>query len=131
MKKITFLNKLYKEKKIQIVEPSENIKIAYLERSNESLNSAKTLYKINNLNDSVALSYYSMYYSLLSLLFKVGIKCENHTGGIILLKEVFNIDNAVILKGKTDRVDHQYYVDFSVTKEEVDNMIKTAEEFNS
>ena len=30
MKKMSFLNNLYKKKKLQFVEPSENVKIAYL-----------------------------------------------------------------------------------------------------
>ena len=131
MKKTSFSTKLKKEKKIQVVEPSEEIKVAYLQRSEESLRSAKALFQINNLKDSVALTYYSMYYSLLALLFRIGIKCENHTGAIMLLKEIFDLDNEKIAVAKKERVDKQYYVDFSVTKEEVSDMIIIAEEFNS
>lgn len=123
--------KLKKEKKIQVVEPSEEIKTAYLQRSEESLRSAKVLFQINNLKDSVALTYYSMYYSLLALLFRTGIKCENHTGAIMLLKEIFEIDNEKIAAAKKERVDKQYYIDFEVTKEEVSEVIIVAEEFNS
>lgn len=129
MKKISFLAKLNKEGKLQEVEPSEEIKEAYLQRSNESLLSAKTLLKIGNLKDSVALAYYSMYHSLLAALFRIGIKCENHAASIILLKEVFGLDNTKISKAKTERVDKQYYVDFEVNKQEAENSIKTAEEF--
>ncbi len=131
MKKTGFLVKLKKEKKIQVVEPSEEIKSAYLQRSEESLRSAKALFQINSLKDSVALTYYSMYYSSLALLFRIGIKCENHTGAIMLLKEIFGLDNKKIAAAKKERVDKQYYVDFSVTKEEVSEMIVVAEEFNS
>ncbi|HLD79374.1 MAG TPA: HEPN domain-containing protein [Candidatus Nanoarchaeia archaeon] len=131
MKKAGFLARLKKEKKIQAVEPSEEIKTAYLQRSEESLRSAKALLQINNLKDAVALAYYSMYYSLLALLFRIGIKCENHTGAIMLLKEIFDIDNRKISAAKKERVDKQYYVDFSVTKEEVTDMITITEEFNS
>lgn len=108
MKKINFLIKLYGEGKLSEVEPSDEIKRAYLERSKESLTSAKALLKIGNLKDSVALSYYAMYHSLLAALFRIGIKCENHIGSIILLKEVFSIDNKIILKAKEERVDQQY-----------------------
>ncbi len=89
MKKINFLIKLHREEKLQECEPSENVTKAYLQRSNESLSSAKILLKIGNIKDSVALAYYSMYHLLLAALFRIGIKCENHTGAIILLKEVF------------------------------------------
>ncbi|MBU1005418.1 MAG: HEPN domain-containing protein, partial [Nanoarchaeota archaeon] len=119
MKKISFLIKLNKEGKLQEVEPSDKIKDAYIQRSNESLSSAKTLLKVGNLKDAVALSYYSMYHCILAALFRIGIKCENHTASIILLKEVFGIDNSKIAKAKSERIDKQYYVDFTVNQEEV------------
>lgn len=129
MTKIAFLIKLAKEEKLQVVEPSEEIAKAYIQRSSESLSSAKTLLKIGNLRDAVALSYYSMYHYLLAVLFRIGIKCENHAAAIILLKEVFGIDNIVISKAKSERVDKQYYVDFSVNQLEADKTIKIAENF--
>jgi len=129
MKKMSFLNNLYKKKKLQIVAPSENVKTAYLQRSDESLTSAKTVLSIGNLKDSVALSYYSMYHCLLALLFRVGIKCENHAAAIILLRKVFEIDNRKISKSKEERVDNQYYVGFRLEQEEAQNSINTAEEF--
>ena len=129
MKKINFLIKLHQEGKLKAVEPSEEMKKAYFERADESLSSAKALLKMGNLKDAVALSYYAMYHALLALLFRTGIKCENHAASIILLSEVFGIDNASISKAKSERVDKQYYVDFSVTRDEVSNSIRTAEEF--
>lgn len=131
MKKIKFLIKLHKEKKLLEVEPSENVQKAYLQRSEESLSSAKALMKIGNLKDSVALSYYSMYHCLLAALFRIGIKCENHTASIILLKETFGMDNELISKAKSERVDKQYYVDFEINKQETEESIKIAEEFIS
>ena len=129
MKKINFLIKLAKEKKIQAVEPNDEIKEAYIQRSNESLSSAKALVKMGNLKDAVALAYYSMYHCLLAVLFKIGIKCENHVASIILLKEVFGFDNSKISKAKSDRIDKQYYIDFSINVEETKKSIKIAEEF--
>lgn len=129
MKKINFLTSLVKQKKLELVEVSDVIKEAYLQRAEESLLSAKTLLKVGNLKDAVALAYYAMYHSLLALFFRCGIKCENHTAAIILLREVFEIDNAAISKAKEERVDKQYYVDFNVTKEEVMQAITIAEIF--
>lgn len=131
MKKPNFLNKLYKEEKIKEVEPSEYITKAYLEKAVKSLSSAKALLELGNLEDSVAMAYYSMYYSLLALLFSIGIKCENHAAAIILLKKVFDIDNTPISKAKTERIDKQYYVDFSISKEETSKGIISSEEFNA
>jgi uncharacterized protein (UPF0332 family) len=131
MKKISFLIRLNKEGKLQEVEPSDEIKKAYLQRSDESLTSAKALLKIGNLKDSVALAYYSMYHCLLAALFRIGIKCENHSAAIILLKEVFGVDNTGISRAKSERVDKQYYVDFAVNRTEAESAIKSAEEFIS
>ncbi len=131
MKKISFLCKLYKEEKIKEVDPSLEIKQAYLIKSAKSLSSAKTLSETGNLEDAVALTYYSMYHCLTALLFRIGIKCENHAGAILLLKEVFGIDNTQISFAKKERVDKQYYVDFQITKQEVTTAIKIAEEFNA
>ncbi|HDM43599.1 MAG TPA: HEPN domain-containing protein, partial [Candidatus Woesearchaeota archaeon] len=113
------------------VEPNAVLKEAYLQRSNESLSSAKVLLDAGNLKDAVALAYYSMYHCLLAALFRIGIKCENHAGSIILLNAVFDVDNSQISKAKSEGVDKQYYVDFSVTLEEAKESIRIAEEFIS
>ena len=78
----------------------------------------------------MGLAYYSMYHLLTALLFKVGIKSENHSASIILLKELFHLDNQDISEAKTERIDKQYYVNFKITQEEVKNTIRKAELFN-
>jgi len=131
MKKTAFLIRLKAERKLELVEPSEEIRKAYIEKSESNLISAKILLENSMLEESVTLAYYSMYHSLASLLFKTGIKSENHTASIILLKEIFGIDNSEIFFAKKERVDKQYYVSFSITKEQVKDAIKRAEIFNS
>jgi len=130
MKTSSFLNKLKKEKKLELVKSSEEIKNSYLEKSESNLVSAKILLKNNRLEESVALAYYSAYNLLLSLLYKVGIKSENHTASIILLKKIFELDNSFIHFAKNERLDKQYYIDFKITKEQVMNLIQKVEEFN-
>ena len=83
MRKIQFLSRIYSGGKLKLVDPSPEIKDAYLQRADESLSSAKLLLDVGNLKDAVALAYYSMYHTLLALLFRTGIKCENHTAAII------------------------------------------------
>ena len=130
MRKINFLAKLFDEGKLQLVNPSEEIKDSYIKKSESNIISAKILLENNKLEESVSLVYYSMYHMLTALLFKVGIKCENHSASIILLKELFSIDNSGIFFAKKERVDKQYYTDFYVTKQEVIEGVKTAEDFN-
>jgi len=75
--------------------------------------------------------YYTMYNFLTALLFKVGIKCENHSGAIILLKDLFGKKdmNRLISFAKTERIDKQYYVDFMLTKESTQDLLKKTEDF--
>lgn len=131
MKKQDFLDKLREEGKLDLVEPSEEIKTAYLEKSDSYLMSAKLLLDNDRLEESVSMTYYSMYYAVLGLFFRVGIKCENHSAAIILLRRIFGVDNSDIASAKRERIDKQYYVDFSITKKEVEELIKRAEGFNS
>ncbi|MFQ6087526.1 MAG: HEPN domain-containing protein [Candidatus Methanofastidiosia archaeon] len=131
MRRPDFFTKLHEEGKLQIVDSSEEIEKAYLKKSESFLISAKLLINNDRLEESVSMTYYSMYYMLLALLFRVGIKCENHSASIILLEKIFNIDNSEISSAKKERIDKQYYIDFSITKKEVEELIKKSEIFNS
>ncbi len=71
-----------------------------------------------------------MYYSLLAVLFRVGIKSENHTASIILLNKLFDLKVDLILRAKEERINKQYYVDFKVVEKDVKELIRVAEEFN-
>lgn len=130
MKKTSFLNKLIKQGKLELVEPSNEIKQSYLKKSESNMDSAKILFENNKIEEVVSLVYYSMYNLLLALLFRIGIKSENHSGSIILLKEIFEINNSKRLSVKKQRIQTQYYTDFHIKKNEVFELIKDAEEFN-
>lgn len=131
MKKAGFLIGLHREKKLQTVEPSEDMKEAYLQKSYALLKSAEILLENSLLENSVPLAYYSMYNSVMALFFKTGIKCENHSGSIILIEQLFGIDNSKIEFAKKERVDKQYYVDSKVSKKEVENLILLSKDFNA
>ena len=107
MKKIRFLNKIKDEGKLKIVEPSQEIAEDYLRKSESHLESAKILLNSGKLEESVSMAYYGMYHSLISLLFKCGIKSENHSTSIFILKELFHQDNLAkeISFGKKERID--------------------------
>ncbi|MBU2616462.1 MAG: NYN domain-containing protein [Nanoarchaeota archaeon] len=127
---ISFLVKLSSEGKLQLVEPSSDIKDSYLGKSESNLSSSKILFENDKLEEAVALTYYSMYNLVLALLFAVGIKCENHSGVSILLGKVFGFDNSFLVLARRERIDKQYYTDFNVTKKEVQGGIVSAEDFN-
>ena len=83
MKKQGFLSKLAKEGKLGVIEPSDNISQAYDTKSGNCLKSAKILFNAKIYENSVSEAYYAMYNSVLSLLFKCGIKSDNHSAAII------------------------------------------------
>ena len=72
-----------------------------------------------------------MYNMLTALFYKTGIKCENHSASIIILKELFGVDNSKISSAKTERVDKQYYVDFKTTRQDAEKIVEDSKEFNS
>ena len=118
MKKSSFLNKLKRKKIILLVEPSREIASSYLNKSGSSLKAAKLLLKEDLLEESVSMIYYATYYCLLAFLFKCGIKSENHTASILLLKIALKEPklSEMLLEIKKERIDKQYYVDFCHVK---------------
>lgn len=131
MRRPRFFAKLLDEGKLALVDPSEEMKEAYFRKSESYLISAKLLLDNDRLEESVSMAYYSMYHALRALLFRVGIKCENHSAAIVLLRKVFDVDNSEISSAKRERIDKQYYIDFSITREEVGELIEAAERFDS
>ncbi len=131
MTRTGFLKKLHKEGILQLVAPSEEMKIAYLRKSESHFISARLLLENDLFEQSVSMAYYSMYYAVLALFFATGIKCENHTAAIILLQEVFAINNTDLEYAKTERIDKQYYVTSTPVRDDVVALIQTAESFNA
>lgn len=133
MKKPDFLNKLEKEGKLELVEPSEDIANSYLQKSSSSLKASESLLRLGFLEEPVSMAYYSMYYCLLALMMKCGIKCENHSGNIILLRELFGEQELykLISYAKTERIDKQYYVGFEITEKDVEETIEISRQFTT
>lgn len=129
IKKQNFLKILHKERKLELIEPSNEIADSYQTKSDSNLLSSKILLKHNKLEEAVSLAYYSMYHILTSLLYKTGIKSENHSATIIILKTIFGINNKDIAFSKKERIDKQYYTDFHITEQQVSETIRIAEDF--
>ena len=135
MKELNFLKKLKRKGVIKLVEPSEEMKSSYLTKAENCLKSAKILFSSQLYENSTSEAYYCMYNSLLSLLFKIGIKSENHSASIILFDKLFENKELVTIVSwaKEERIDKQYYVEtqqiVKVTKESCNEMILKAEDF--
>src|SRR3990167_752532 len=90
MKSSDFLIKLNKEGKLEIVESSEQMSLSYEKKGVECREVANLAFDNGYFESAITQSYYSMYNNVLSLFFKCGIKCENHSASAIILKEFFN-----------------------------------------
>ena len=129
------MGKLKREGTLELVEPSEEICTSYLDKADNCLKAAKLLLQNNLYENSISMSYYTMYNSLTALLFKTGIKCENHVGSILLVKKLFDMVDMfkIISFAKEERIDKQYYVtskkNFFLTKESAMDMSSKAEDF--
>ena len=99
------------------------------------MKSSKILFRNELYENSTSEAYYSIYNSILSLLFKIGIKSENHSASIILIDMLFDRKDLVkiALWAKEERIDKQYYVEtqqvLKATKESCKGMIVKAEGF--
>jgi len=135
MKKTGFLSELKEKGKLELVEPSEEVKESYLRKADNSLRSAKILLQNDLYENSMGEAYYAMYNCVLALLHKIGIKSENHSASIILLRRLFEARTlaGIISSAKEEREDKQYYVE-SKQKEKAtggscSRMISKAEDF--
>ena len=135
MKGQGFLSRLKKEGKLKLVEPSEDIYESYARKSGDCLRSGKILLRNGLYENSISECYYAMYNALTALLYRCGIKCENHTGSIMLLGKAFGrrVLSEAIGEAKKERVDKQYYIASGngdkMNREDAKRMVKAAEEF--
>jgi len=135
MIKSSFLRKIKREGQLELVDPSIEISKSYGIKADNCLRSARILFREKIYENSVSEAYYGMYNTALSLLFRYGIKCENHAGTVLLLKVLFDLEelHIALKKAKKERIDKQYYVktedDDTLTEESAKMMIEDAEHF--
>lgn len=125
------MSKLKEEGKLELTDPSEAMSKSYLKKADDCLRSARILLQNDLYENSVSMSYYTMYNSLTALLFRVGVKCENHSGSIVVFRRLFRrLDlYSAISFAKKERIDKQYYVDLSLTKKSAQDLLKETEDF--
>jgi uncharacterized protein (UPF0332 family) len=125
-----FFRKLQHEHRLMLVAPSPEISGSYLAKSDSFLDSARILREAEHPEEAVSMAYYSMYHAMTALLFRAGIRCENHAGSIMLLEELFGMDISALDNAKRMRVDTQYYVDRTIGMEDVEELIRVADDFH-
>ena len=137
MKRSSFLNKLKAEESLKLVEPSGEISKSYLIKSDKCIQVARLAYDAGIYENAVSEAYYSIYNAVMSLFFKCGIKCENHSGAVLLIKELFKLESFYLIfsEFKKDRIDNQYYIPIldtePINKEKCNERIRIAQRFNA
>jgi|GEM_PF-2716851 hypothetical protein len=69
MKKLNFLNRLKGEKKLELIDKSEQISFSYMLKSKECIAVATLAFNAGYYESTVTQAYYSLYNQLQSLLF--------------------------------------------------------------
>ena len=129
MNDIDFIRKKFIENRIKLKDVNENISNTYFKNSEDELIASKIMIKQKLFFQSITHSYYSMYLVLQSLLYKIGIKSEDHNSSIIILKLLFNINNSNIKKVKEERIQVQYYLKSDIDKNLAMEYMQIAENF--
>ena len=122
---------MQQKKGIELVEPSDNLREAYLIKAEDALDTLKTS---KSRDWQLTTAYYTLYNGLYSLLMKIGIKCEIHSCTIEFtkrfLKDHFSSqDFELIDKALSARIDSQYYVNRQVPDQNYDLIMKKTPAF--
>lgn len=115
---------------IKLIEENDNLAQGYLKMAENALGTMSRERKYN-LSFALSAGYYSMYYSLYSVLMKLGIRCEIHSCTIEFMKSILNDfyfeeDVNIIKKAFNLRISAQYYVDKIIEREDSDFVILKA-----
>ncbi|MCK5233578.1 MAG: HEPN domain-containing protein [Candidatus Aenigmarchaeota archaeon] len=116
---------------LKLVDPNPNLAEAYIKKAEEALESMR----INVSRDwKISTAYYAVYFSLYSLMMKLGVKCEIHSCTIEFtkqfLKEYFSEGEIDFVRDSLKaRIDAQYYIDRTVRDALFEKMIDSAPGF--
>lgn len=115
---------------IKLITPNDNLAKGYLKMAEDSLGTMNRERKYNSMF-AISACYYSMYYSLYSVLMKIGIKCEIHSCTIEFMKKMLDKfyaieDFKIIKKAFNSRNIAQYYVDRIVPKDDSSYIVEKA-----
>ena len=122
-----------KEGGIKIIDPNENLSKGYIQMAENAIGTMNREKKLN-LQFAISACYYSMYYSLYSIMMKLGIKCEIHACTLAFMKKMLisyysEEDCKIINKAFNARETSQYYVDRIVPKEDIEFIFSKALNF--
>ena len=122
---------MQQKKGIELVEPNDNLRDAYLIKAEEALDTLRTS---KSRDWQLTTAYYTIYHGIYSLLMKIGVKCEIHSCTIEFTKRFMKLhfspeDFELIDKAFSARIDSQYYVNREVPDQNYDFIMKKTPAF--
>jgi len=123
---------LKQKKGLEIIEPNKNMSDSYLKMTEESIEILQGVEKSKIWTATT--TYYIFYYSLYSLMLRIGIKCEIHSCSLEFMKQrLTNFYNKkdieIINKAFSARIDLQYYTDRPVDQNIIEETKKYCKTF--
>lgn len=124
---------LYVKNGIELIKPNDNMSNSYLKMAEESLGIIRKIGTGSELW-TASTSYYTIYYSLYSVMMKIGVKCEIHQCSIEFMKKYllnfYNAQEFDLIKIAFDvRNDLQYYPERLVDRKKLEFAKKKAVDF--
>lgn len=115
---------------IKLIESNNNLTAAYIKMAEDAIGTMNRE-KDKNLIFGISACYYSMYYSLYSIMMKLGIKCEIHSCSLEFMKQFlldfYSREDFKLIKKSFDlRGLAQYYPSKIIKKEDSDFIISQA-----
>jgi len=116
---------------ITLVEPNDNLASAYLKKSEDAMDA---MHSVTSRDWRISAAYYSLYFSLYSVLIKTGIRSENHVCTIEIMQHLLTAfftpeECEVIKKARRSRVETQYYVTNDISDTFSDSLLKRVPRF--
>ncbi|MEK6942800.1 MAG: hypothetical protein AABX00_01930 [Nanoarchaeota archaeon] len=117
---------------IEFVEPNSNMSHSYMKMAEESISALQDVESSRIWTATMA--YYVFYYSLYSLMLRIGIKCEIHSCSLAFMKEHLKLfydkeDCDMIEKAFSARIDLQYYSNRPVDSKAIDEIKRYSSSF--
>ena len=119
---------LKKKEGISLIEQNSNLSEAYIKKAEDSLKSMD----INIVKEwKIATAYYTVYFSLYSILMKIGVKSEIHSCTIefirIFLYDYFSEEEINFIEdAQRLRIDSQYYINKNIPNQKYNELLENA-----
>jgi uncharacterized protein (UPF0332 family) len=102
---------------VTLVDSNPNLASAYLKKSEEAMD---TMHSVASRDWKISAAYYSLYFSLYSVLMKTGIKSENHVCTLEIMQHILGEfftreEYELVERARQARVETQYYTTSDVS----------------